>query len=201
MLNDVEAPRTEVTLSDGQKVLLNQAAYQRLRASKNAADRTLVMKSYWENQKKYENTLAILQDGAIKQHLFNAQIHNYPDCLAARLFGEDISPEVYQQLIRQVHAYLPALQRYLALKQKMLGLPEFRYEDVYASAVQAVDKTFTFAEARQIIEAALKPLGKDYAGRPAPRPSTTAGWTSIPTRARRAALIPAASTASTPTSS
>ena len=163
MLNNVEAPRSEVTLSDGQKVLLDQAAYQRLRASKNAADRTLVMKSYWENQKKYENTLAILQDGAIKQHLFNAQIRNFPDCLAARLFGEDISPEVYQQLIRQVHAFLPALQRYLALKQNMLGLPKFRYEDVYASAVNAVDKTFSFAEARQIIEAALRPLGKDYA--------------------------------------
>jgi oligoendopeptidase F len=162
MLNDVEAPRSEVTLSDGQKVLLNQAAYQRLRAAKNAADRTLVMKSYWENQKKYENTLAILQDGAVKQHWFNAQVHYYPDCLAARLFGEDISPEVYQQLIRQVHAYLPALQRYLALKQKMLGLPKFRYEDVYASAVQAVDKTYTFAEAKSIINAALAPLGKDY---------------------------------------
>lgn len=163
MLNDVEAPNTEVTLSDGKKVTLNQAAYVRLRASKNAADRTLVMKSFWENQKKFQNTLAILQDGAIKRHFFNAQIRNYPDCLAARLFGEDIAPEVYQQLIRSVHEYLPALQRYLALKQKMLGLPRFRYEDVYASAVQAVDKTFTFAEARKIIEAALKPLGKDYA--------------------------------------
>ncbi len=163
MLNNVEAPRTEVTLSDGKKVLLDQAAYQRLRASKNAADRTLVMKSYWENQKKFENTFAILQDGAMKQHLFGAQVHKYPDCLAARLFGEDISPEVYHQLIRQVHEYLPALQRYLTLKQKMLGLPKFRYEDIYASAVQAVDKTFTFAEARRIIEGALKPMGKDYA--------------------------------------
>jgi oligoendopeptidase F len=152
----------EVTLSDGQKVLLNQAAYVRLRASKNAADRTLVMKSFWENQKKFENTLAILQDGAVKQHWFNAQIHKYPDCLSARLFGEDISPEVYQQLISSVHEYLPALQRYLALKQKMLGLPKFRYEDVYASAVQAVDKTYTFSEARKLIDESLKPLGKDY---------------------------------------
>jgi oligoendopeptidase F len=162
MFNDVEAPSVEVTLSDGQKVLLNQAAYVRLRASKNAADRTLVMKSFWENQKKFENTLAILQDGAVKQHWFNAQIHKYPDCLSARLFGEDISPEVYQQLISSVHEYLPALQRYLALKQKMLGLPKFRYEDVYASAVQAVDKTYTFSEARKLIDESLKPLGKDY---------------------------------------
>ena len=162
MFNDVEAPSVEITLSDGQKVLLNQAAYVRLRASKNAADRSMVMTAFWKNQKKFENTLAILQDGAIKQHLFNAQIHHYPDCLAARLFGENIAPEVYQQLIRSVHEYLPALQRYLALKQKMLGLPKFRYEDIYASAVQAVDKTYTFTEAKKIIGAALKPLGKDY---------------------------------------
>jgi oligoendopeptidase F len=134
-----------------------------LRTSKNAADRSLAMSAFWKNQKKFENTLAILQDGAVKQHWFNAQIRNYPDCLTSRLFGENISPEVYRQLIRSVHEFLPALQRYLALKQKMLGLPKFRYEDIYASAVQAVDKTYTFAEARQLLDASLKPLGKDYA--------------------------------------
>jgi oligoendopeptidase F len=161
-LNDVELPPTEITLSDGQKATLNFPAYLRLRASKNAADRSAVMTAFWKNQKKFENTLAILQDGAIKQHWFNAQIHNYPDSLSARLFGENIAPEVYHQLIRSVHEFLPALQRYLALKQKMLGLPKFRYEDMYASAVQAIDKTYTFAEARKIVEESLKPLGKSY---------------------------------------
>jgi oligoendopeptidase F len=163
MFNDVELPPAEVTPSDGRKVILNFPAYLRLRASKNAADRTLAMTAFWKNQKKYENTLAILQDGAIKQHWFNAQIRNYPDCLASRLFSENIAPEVYQQLIRSVHEALPALQRYLALKQQMLGLPKFRYEDIYASAVQAVDKKYTFPEARKIVEEALKPLGRDYA--------------------------------------
>ncbi|MCX6557888.1 MAG: oligoendopeptidase F [Candidatus Aminicenantes bacterium] len=162
-LNDVELPPAEITLSDGQKATLNFPAYLRLRASKNAADRTTVMTAFWKNQKKFENTLAILQDGAIKQHWFSAQIHNYTNCLEARLFGENITSEVYQQLIRSVHEFLPALQRYLVLKQKMLGLPKFRYEDVYASAVQAVDKTYTFNEARKLISEALKPLGKDYA--------------------------------------
>ncbi len=162
IFNDVEVPPAEITLRNGQKAVLNYPAYLRLRASKDAADRTLTMKSFWENQKKYENTLATLQDGAIKQHWFNAQVHKYPDCLSARLFSEDISTEVYHQLIRQVRAYLPALQRYLALKQKMLNLPKFRYEDVYASAVQAVDKTYTFDEARKIVTASLQPLGKDY---------------------------------------
>ena len=162
IFNDVEVPPAEITLSDGQKVVLNYPAYLRLRAAKNPADRTLAMKSFWDNQKKYENTLAALQDGAVKMHWFNAQIRNHPDCLAARLFSEDIAPEVYQQLIRQVRAFLPALQRYLSLKQRMLGLPTFRYEDVYTSAVRAIDKTYSFAEARRIVSASLQPLGRDY---------------------------------------
>ncbi len=162
IFNDVEVPPAEITTSAGQKVALHYPAYLRLRASKNAADRTLAMKSFWENQKRFESTLAALQDGAIKMHWFNAQIRNYPDCLSARLFSEDISPEVYHQLIRQVHEFLPALQRYLALKQGMLNLPTFRYEDVYASAVEAIDKTYTFDEARKIVTASLKPLGPDY---------------------------------------
>jgi oligoendopeptidase F len=163
MFNDVELTAVEITTSDGQKVILNYPAYMRLRASKNADDRTLAMTAFWKNQKKYENTLAILQDGAIKQHWFNAQIRNYPDCLSARLFSENISPKVNQQLIRSVHESLPALQRYLTLKQKMLGLPKFRYEDIYASAVAAVDKTYTFIEARKMMNESLQPLGKDYA--------------------------------------
>jgi oligoendopeptidase F len=161
--NDVELPPAEITLGSGEKVILNYPAYLRLRASKNAADRTLAMTAFWKNQKKYENTLAILQDGGIKQHWFNAQIHNYPDCLSARLFGENISPEVYHQLIRSVHEFLPALQRYLSLKQNMLGLPKFRYEDAYASAVQAVDRIYTFDEARKLMMESLKPLGMEYA--------------------------------------
>ena len=163
MLNDVELPPAEITTSDGQNVFLTYSAYMRLRASKNAADRTLAMTAFWKNQKKFANTLAILQDGAIKQHWFHAQIRNYPDCLTARLFSENISPDVYRQLIRSVHEYLPSLQRYLALKQKLLGLPKLRYEDTYASAVQAVDKTYTLNEARKLIEESLKPLGKEYA--------------------------------------
>lgn len=162
IFNDVEIPPAEATLEDGEKAVLNYPAYMRLRASKSAGDRSRVMRSFWENQKRFENTLAALQDGAIKEHWFSAQVHKYPDCLSARLFGEDISPEVYHQLVRQVRGGLPSLHRYLALKQKLLGLPRFRYEDVYASAVQAVEKTYTLEEATKIIAGSLQPLGKEY---------------------------------------
>jgi oligoendopeptidase F len=162
VLNDVEMPSPEVTLSDGQKVLLNFAAFQRLRTSKNAADRSLVMNTFWKNQKRYEKTLSILLDGAMKQHLFNAQVHGFKDCLEARLFGDAIDPQVYYQLIKSVRENLAPLHRYLALKKQLLGLETLRYDDMYASSVPAVDKVFVFEEARRLVQAAMKPLGPEY---------------------------------------
>ena len=163
MLNDVEAPPVEITLGDGRKVKLNFTNYVRLRSSANASDRSLVMRSFWENQKMFANTLAILQDGAVKQHLFSAQVHHYKDSLEARLFDDNIPVSVYQQLVRMVRENLATLHRFLELKRRLMGLKTYRYEDIYASAVATVDRLFTTDEARKMIVDSLKPLGREYA--------------------------------------
>lgn len=162
MLNDVEIPAPTITLSDGTEVVLNYANYEKYRSSKNAADRALVMNTYWTNNKKFENTLAILVDAGMKQHLFNARIHNYKDCLEARLFNENISPDVFHNLIKSTKENLAPLHRYLALKKELLGLDIYKYEDIYTSAVKAVDKKYTWDEAREMILKAMKPLGDEY---------------------------------------
>ena len=58
ILNDVELPAPEITLSDGTKITLNHANYSRYRESKNVADRALVMNTFWKNHKKFEKTFA-----------------------------------------------------------------------------------------------------------------------------------------------
>jgi oligoendopeptidase F len=162
ILNNVEMPSPVITLSNGKKITLNLANYVRYRSLKNRSDRALVMKTYWKNHKKFENTFAALLDGAMKQHLFNARIHNYKDCLEARLSQNHIDPLVYHKLIKSVRENLGPLHRYLKVKQELLGLDQFKYEDIYASAVKSIDKTFTFEEAQQIIMDMMKVLGKDY---------------------------------------
>lgn len=162
MLNDVEIPGPEVTLSDGKKVTLNFENYTRYRDSKNAADRALVIRSYWKNHKQFENTLAILLNGEIKAHLFNAQATHFKDCLAARLFGENIDAAVYHNLIKSTRENLAPLHRYLNLRKELLGLEKHKYEDIYASAVAAVYKSYSWDEARDIILKAMKPLGEEY---------------------------------------
>jgi oligoendopeptidase F len=162
ILNDVELPAPEITLSDGTKVTLNYAGYARHRESKNAADRALVMDTFWKNHKRFEKTFAALIDGGMKLHLFNARAHKYKDCLEAALYEEGIDSSVYLNLIKYVRENIDPLHRFLTLKKELIGVEKLRYQDVYAPTVTSVDKLYTYEEARKIILDMMKPLGKDY---------------------------------------
>jgi oligoendopeptidase F len=164
MLTDLDMPRPEVTLSTGEKVQLSTANYQKHRAAKAAADRQLVMETYWTSQKRYENTLATLLDAGIKQDLFHARVHHYPSCLDAALYPDAIDPQVYRNLVAAVRADLAPLHRLLRLRQRMLGLPELRYADLYASAVSTVTRTYPLEEGRDLVIRAARPLGEAYTG-------------------------------------
>ncbi|MDD5571473.1 MAG: oligoendopeptidase F [Bacteroidales bacterium] len=162
MLNNLEIPGAEVTLSDGQKVILNNSNYMRYRNSKNASDRSLVVTTYWKNMKKFENTFSILLNGGIKQDFFNAKVHNFNSCLSSALFYDNIDTTVYYQLIKSVRSNLTPLHRYIALKKKLLKLDKFRYDDIYTSAVPSVDKKYTYDDAKKIIVDVMKVMGDDY---------------------------------------
>lgn len=162
LLNDVDIPRPEITLSDGTKVMLNTAAYNKLRASGKKEDRRLAMASFWNNQKRYENTFAALMDAGMKQHLFEARIHNFPTCLDSALFENDIPPSVYNNLIKTVRENLTPLHRLIKVRQRLLGLDKMYYGDVYAPAVASVQREFPYEEARDLVLKAMIPLGDEY---------------------------------------
>ncbi|MEW5765922.1 MAG: M3 family oligoendopeptidase, partial [Acidobacteriota bacterium] len=74
----------------------------------------------------------------------------------------NIPVEVYKQLIADVHRNLPVLHRYLKLRQKMMGVDQLRYEDLYASIIQEVDLQYTPEEAMKLTLEACAPLGPEY---------------------------------------
>jgi len=89
-------------------------------------------------------------------------VRGFASSLDAALFRDNIPTAVYRQLIADVRKSLPTLHRYLKLRQRMLGLPELRYIDLYVPMVEKVDLTFTPEEAMKITLEALKPLGTEY---------------------------------------
>ncbi len=162
VLNNVDIPAEDVTLSDGAKVTLNVAGYMHYRGTANHADRSLVMRTFWADRKKFETSLAGLLDGGIKNDLFVARVQGYNSCLHARLFDDNIDTSVYHQLIATVRENLAPLHRYLQLRKRMLGLDTLLYDDIYASSVKSPERIYTYEDAHALVTGALRPLGEEY---------------------------------------
>jgi oligoendopeptidase F len=177
-------PAPKVTLSDGKKIRLNTASYSRYRGIENRKDRRKVMRTFWKYHADFKNTHAVLLDGAVKNHFFNARVHRYKSCLEAALYPNNIHLNVYHTLIKTVKENLNPLHRYLKLKTRLLGLKKMSYDDIYASSVPEVDKIYSIEEAQNIILDALKPLGKEYTD--VLKKGFNTGWTDIyPNKGKR----------------
>ena len=159
---DAEMLYPEVTLSNGKKLTISNAAFNRLRTSPNRADRKIAFEAYMNNFAKYQATYGQMMYGNVKGHIFRAQTHKYASSIEAAMTPRDIPVSVYQSLVDNVTKNLPAFHRYLSIKKRMLGVDTLKYLDLYAPVVKDVDLKYTYAEASKLVLEALAPLGNEY---------------------------------------
>jgi oligoendopeptidase F len=162
VLRSADMPFPEVTLSDGRKVRLDAAAYEKYRASPNKADRDLAFDAFWKAYGDFKRTYAATLNAHVLSHVAHKDVRKFPTSLDAALFDFNIPRSVYEQLLADVHANLPTLHRYLKLRQKVMGVERLGYEDLYAPIVQQVDLEYTPEQGMQMTLDAFAPLGTEY---------------------------------------
>lgn len=162
VFSNAEKPFPTITLNDGSEVLLNQAGYARYRAVENRVDREAVFKAFWESYVQFKQTFATQLASQVKRDMFYARVRNYASSLHSALDRNNIPVEVYHSLIKNVTDSLPTFHRYLKLKERMLGVEQIKYSDVYAPVVKGLDLEYDYEQARQLVLDAFKPLGDDY---------------------------------------
>ena len=164
LYSGAELPYPEAALSDGTKVTLDPSAFAKYRASSDRADRLLVFRKFFQAHDAVKGTLGALLYGQVMAHKYVADARGYGSCVEAALDENAIPVAVYERLLKDVRANLPTLHRYLRLRQRMMGLEQLRYEDLYAPTVRSVEMNFTPEEAMALTLAAFAPLGTDYVG-------------------------------------
>jgi oligoendopeptidase F len=160
--SDAEMPYATVTLSTGETVTLNSAAYNRYRAVPIRADREIVFNAFWANYKKFEATFGEMLYANIKSDIFSSKARNYNSSVEAALFPNNIPVDVYNSLVENVNKNLPAFHRYLSIKKRMLGVDTLKYLDLYAPVVKNVELNYTYDQAKELVLKALAPLGTEY---------------------------------------
>jgi oligoendopeptidase F len=162
ILSNADFPYPTVTLSGGNSVKLDQAAFGELRALPNRGDREKVMSSFFGALGSFGRTYGTSMNGEVQKVWFFAKARKYSSALASQLDGPDIPASVYTRLVDGVNRNLPAFHRYLALRKRMMKLDQLHYYDLYAPLVGSVDLKYTPGEAQKLVLAAVAPLGTDY---------------------------------------
>ncbi|MBI5807267.1 MAG: oligoendopeptidase F [Ignavibacteriales bacterium] len=162
IFDNAEKPNPKVKLSTGETIELNAANYNKYRTVPNRKDRELVMRSMFENYKKFQNTFGANLVGKIRGDFFYAKNRKYESVLESSLNANNIPVSVYENLINQIHKNLPTLHRFLKLKAKMLGVKDLHYYDLYTPLVKSVKFKFTVEEGQKLLLDVFKPMGEEY---------------------------------------
>jgi oligoendopeptidase F len=163
LLSTAAIPWPKATLSNEQVVTLNQAAYSRYRAVQNREDRKKVFDTFWGTWKTYEAPMGQMLDTLIRGHIFTAKSRGYENSLEQAVSGGNIPSDVYRKLVASANKNLPSMHRYLKLRQRIMGLPDLHYYDIYPEVTQ-LENEFSVEQAKQLTLNSLQPFGEEYLG-------------------------------------
>jgi len=162
MLNNADIKFPEITDEDGDRVPLTHGSYLKFMESDDRRVRMDAFYGLYHTYGKQRNTLAALLNASVKKDIFYARVHKYGSALEASLHEDNVPVSVYDNLIQTVRSHLHIFYRYVALRKKLLGVPELHMYDIYAPLVKEIKTKVPYEEAVQMVEKGLAPLGETY---------------------------------------
>jgi len=161
--SDIKFPT--VKFADGREVKLTPAAYQAVLATDySQPDRAKAFEAYLQTYAASGNTYAAIYNGVLQRDWFLAQARNYAGTLEAALDRHNIPTAVVDTLVTTTRQGSAPLQRYLRLRQRLLGLETYHLYD-NGIPIYKVGKRYPYEEAKTAVAASVAPLGADYQAR------------------------------------
>jgi oligoendopeptidase F len=162
LLANTELRWRKVKNPEGQEVEITAASFYQAVYSKDRRYRQEAVAALHHSHLDVKNTLAASLAGAMHRDWYFAKARHYGTTLEASLDAENLPISVYHNLLKTVDAHLPLLHRYVALKQKALGIEAVHFYDLYVNLVDVPTRSYTFAEARDLVLAGTQPFGEEY---------------------------------------
>ena len=162
MLTNVNMKLPLVHDEQGNEVQLTAGNFGVFRESRDRKVREEAFRAMFGAYRQFGDTFAALYGGQVKLDNYFAQVKGYASACEAALDGGNVPVSVYDSLIEAVHESLPAMKKYLKLRQRVLGLDRIDVFDLYAPMVDDVDFPVPFENVKELVKGATKPLGEEY---------------------------------------
>lgn len=111
---------------------------------------------------RYNNFLYSNYLNNIKSTCFSAKTYHYDSALDQALKNEEVTKQVYDNLILSVNKHLQIDYDYFELKRKIMGLDKFAIYDIYYNPIPKPFKKISYNEAVDIVLSACQVLGEEY---------------------------------------
>ncbi len=162
MLNNADLDFGEITGEDGKPAKLTHGSYITFLQSRDRRVRQEAFEKMYAAYKSHINTIGATYAGSVKMDVIGANIRHYSSARDAACFADNVSEDVYDNLIQVINDNLPALHKYLAVRKRALGVGALRMWDMYAPLVDVPDRDIPYEEAVAMAKEVLSPLGKQY---------------------------------------
>ena len=147
---------------NGQEIKLTKGSYFELLENPDQEVRREAFKTFYKSYINQKNTIGATLNASIKKDVFFARIRKYPSALEASLFGDNISVDVYNNLIATARANLAPMYEYIQLRKQMLGVDELHMYDLFTPLVGEAKMEIPYEEAYATMRKGLAPLGEEY---------------------------------------
>lgn len=161
MLTGADMKFAPVTGSSGESIDLGQGNISTFLDSPDREARRSAWESYADSYLALKNTLASNYLASVKRDVFFVRARRYPSALEAALFPNNISKEVFDNLINTYRKNLPTWHRYWAIRRRALGVDTLNPYDIWAPISQG-EIPVPYTQAVDWISEGLKPLGENY---------------------------------------
>ena len=151
-------------IRDEQKKLveLTESTYVLRLMSDDRNVRRAAFKKLYETYDKYGNTLSALINSYVRERTSLSKVRKFSDSLTASVFNDEVTPEIYNNLINTVSNGLEPLFEYYDAKREVLGLSKLHMYDVYTPLISSCSKEYTFEEATEEVLKTVEIFGSEY---------------------------------------
>lgn len=171
---------------NGKPVQLTDSNYIMMLMSSDRRVRRAAFNCVYKTYEQFANTFATLYGSSVKEKCTLADLRSFKDSITASTFRDEVTPVIYNNLIKSVHKALPSIYEYYELKRRVLGLDKIHMYDMYAPLITSgADSNYTFEQAVDEVFDAVSALGEEYCNT-LREGLTERGWVDVyPSRGKR----------------
>ncbi len=146
----------------GEEIQMSHGMYGVVLHTGNAEERKEWFEKYYQAFINLIDAIAQTYYSNVKKDVFYKTVRKYDSCMAKAMDGEDVSPVVYEQLVKSIHEAFPTMHEYISLRKEVTGLKEQHMYDIYVPLVENAEIKLPFDKAYDLVIEGLAPLGKGY---------------------------------------